>query len=60
MRSGIDQGQRQNLVFDQVDQQPVRFNVAFPETCERTGQLVVMVFLVQRNALTQFFNYLIQ
>ena len=60
MRSGIDKGQGDDIIFNQIDQKPVRFNVALAKAGVFPRQRMIPMFLIQLTALTQDINHCIQ
>jgi hypothetical protein len=51
MRTCSCQCQNQNIFINPVDQQPIRLNVAFPESYPATGKSVVLVIEQNRYAI---------
>ena len=50
VRPGSGQRQHQHIIFNAVDEQPVRENVTFPVACPIAGQIVSAVLLRQEDA----------
>ena len=53
MRTCAGQGQHQNIVFNPVDQQPIRLNVTFPMPYPITRQIMVLLILSERFSCRQ-------
>lgn len=48
MRSCVDQGQHEHTIILQVKQQPIRLNMAFPDTFEIPRQFVITMLCIKR------------
>lgn len=58
--AGINQSKRQNVIFYQINQKPVRLYMALAKTLEVAGQPVVMVFGVKCFSLSKLIDYFIK
>ena len=60
MSSCFHERQRQNVVFNQIDQKPVGFDVTLPKPLKLTRKSVVVVFFVEWFALPKRVNHTVQ
>ncbi len=59
MCSCINESQRQNIILNQIYQQPVRFDVAFTEAFKVASQRMITILLLQWYSLTKLIHYII-
>ena len=60
MCSCVHKGKSQNIVLNEINQKPVRLDMAFPKTFERTRQFMVTKLFLQREASAQCIDDFIQ
>lgn len=60
MCSGIHKRQRQNIIFSQINQKPVRFDMIFPKSLKISAQSMIMILCVKLLSLTEHINNIIQ
>ena len=60
MGSGIGERQRQNIVLDKIDQQPIRLNMTFTKSFKISVQCMVMIIRIEFFTIPQNIDNLIQ
>ena len=60
MGSGLNKGKCQDIMFNQIDKKPVRFDMALMESGIFALQKMVFVLLVESLALTQYIYDIIE
>jgi hypothetical protein len=60
MGTGINKGECKHIVFDEIDEQPVRLDVAFVESRIVTLEDMILILLVESFTLTQIIYDIIE